>query len=293
MKKWILTFFLMIVINSAYTQIVVICTGEYAKVYHSKENCTGLNNCKGEIIKVSQSDAVNRYKLQRPCCVCWYPSPIGCATDDMPINNQPTKFNPYYPNFSSEEEMKLYAYASAKRKAEEAAAFAAAGTLVFAAIANSNDFYIHYIKAFNEKNYENWETISSNGLGFGFRVGNNKSVFEYGASFIKSDVVKTRQSYNPFVKTFQSYNSYDSRIKWGGHLNYLYNFPIIKNNNKLNIYLGASLNSFFSKEEPIGIGGIGGVNLKVLNWLKIDTRYEKTNTTSRIASGILLNFNKN
>ena len=135
--------------------------------------------------------------------------------------------------------MKLYAYASAKRKAEEAAAFAAAGTLVFAAIANSNDFYIHYIKAFNEKNYENWETISSNGLGFGFRVGNNKSVFEYGASFIKSDVVKTRQLYNPFVKTFQSYNSYDSRIKWGGHLNYLYNFPVIKNNNKLktNIFI--------------------------------------------------------
>mgnify|MGYP000497970661 CR=1 FL=1 len=96
MKKWILTFFLMIVINSAYTQIVVICTGEYAKVYHSKENCTGLNNCKGEIIKVSQSDAVNRYKLQRPCCVCWYPSPNGCATDDMPINNQPTKSQNYF-----------------------------------------------------------------------------------------------------------------------------------------------------------------------------------------------------
>jgi hypothetical protein len=287
MKKWILMFLLILVINNAYSQIVVICTGEYAKVYHNKENCTGLNNCKGEIIKVLQSDAVNKYKLQRPCCVCWYPSPVGCATDDMPIKNQPTKFNPYVPAFSNDEEMKLYAYASAKRKAEEAAAYAATGALVFGAIAKSNDFYIHYINASDEKNYQFNETISSNGLAFGFRVGKKKTVFEYGASFIQDNIVTIIQSYN-----YYSSNS-ESKLKWGAHLNYLYYIPVIKNNNKLNLYLGASLNSFFSKDESIGIGGIGGVNFNILKWLKIDARYEKTTTTNRIASGIILNFNNN
>jgi hypothetical protein len=287
MKKWIIMFVLMITMNNAYSQIVVICTGEYAKVYHSKDNCTGLNNCKGEIIKVFQSDAVNKYKLQRPCCVCWYPSPIGCATDDMPIKNQPTKFNPYVPAFSSDEEMQLYAYASAKRKAEEAAAYAATGALVFGAIANSNDFYIHYIKASDEKNYQFNENISSNGLAFGFRVVKNKSAFEYGASFIQDNIVTIFQSYNYYS------SSSESKLKWGAHLNYLYNIPVLKNSNKLNLYLGASLNSFFSKDEPIGIGGIGGVNFNILNWLKIDARYEKTSTTNRIGSGIILNFNNN
>lgn len=274
MKKWIIMFVLMITMNNAYSQIVIICTGEYAKVYHNKDNCTGLNNCKGEIIKVSQSDAVNKYKLQRPCCVCWYPSPIGCATDDMPIKNRITKFNPYVPAFSNEEEMKLYAYANAKRSAEEAAAYAATGELVFGAIANSNDFYIHYLNASDEKNYEFNESISSNGLGFGFRVGKKKSVFEYGASFIQNNIYS------------------ETKLKWGAHLNYQFYLPIVKNSNKFNLYLGPSLNSFFSKDESIGIGGIGGLSLNILNWLKIDARYEKTTTTNRIASGIILNFNK-
>lgn len=288
MKKQI--FFLLISLISikiAQSQNVYICTGEYAKVYHSKSNCTGLNNCKGEIILVYQSDAINKYNLKRPCCVCWYPSPMGCATDDMPINNQPTKFNPYIPRFSNEEEMKLYAYASAKRKDEEARAYAALGAATFGAIANSNDFYIHYIQASDEKNYEFNKNINSIGLGFGFRVAKNKSVFEYGASFIQDNIVTIIQSYN-----YYSSNS-SNKLKWGAHLNYLYNIPVIKKSNKLNLYLGASLNSFFSKDESIGIGGIGGVNFNILNWLKFDARYEKTTTTNRIASGIILNFNKN
>lgn len=28
---------------------VYICTGRYAKVYHSNKNCKGLDNCKGEV----------------------------------------------------------------------------------------------------------------------------------------------------------------------------------------------------------------------------------------------------
>ena len=40
---------------------VFICTGKYAKVYHAYTGCRGLKNCKGNIIKVSLADAINKY----------------------------------------------------------------------------------------------------------------------------------------------------------------------------------------------------------------------------------------
>jgi hypothetical protein len=204
-----------------------------------------------------------------------------------PYNPPVNKFNPYVPQISAAETSPEYIEAMRRKRESEAAAYAATGALVFGAIANSNDFYIHYIKVSDEKNYQFSENISSNGLGFGFRVGKKRSVFEYGASFIQDNIVTIIQSYRYYS------SSSESKLKWGAHLNYLYNFPVIKNSNKLNLYLGASLNSFFSKDESIGIGGIGGVNFNVLNWLKIDARYEKTTTTNRISSGVLINFNKN
>ena len=38
---------------------VYICTGPGAYRYHNKHTCRGLNNCKGEIVKVSVSYAQN------------------------------------------------------------------------------------------------------------------------------------------------------------------------------------------------------------------------------------------
>jgi hypothetical protein len=287
MKKWMLFLAFLLLINKANSQIVVICTGEYARVYHSRENCTGLNNCRGEIIKVYQSDAINKYKLQRPCCVCWYPSPIGCSTDDMTKSTQTTKFNPYVSEFSSEEEMKLYAYANAKKKAEEARAIAAAGALAFASIAGSNDFYIHLLKASNEKNYQYNQNINSVGLDFGFRLTNNNSAFEYGASLIQDEIVTVTNT------GWYISSTSENKLKWGAHLSYLYNFHLIKNSDKLNAFIGVTANSFFSKEQPFGIGGVGGLNLKLLNWLKLDTRFEKSNTTNRFLTGLIITYNGN
>ena len=30
-------------------QTVYICSGQYAYAYHSRKNCAGLNNCKGQV----------------------------------------------------------------------------------------------------------------------------------------------------------------------------------------------------------------------------------------------------
>jgi hypothetical protein len=64
-------------------------------------NCRGLGNCKGDIIPLQKSIAINAWKRTRPCCICWNTYGINCDYDKAaPIlqNNyeyQIPKFNPY------------------------------------------------------------------------------------------------------------------------------------------------------------------------------------------------------
>lgn len=51
------------------TDIVYICTGSSSTRYHRTENCRGLNSCKGKIVKVTRSDAENKYN-RTPCKIC-------------------------------------------------------------------------------------------------------------------------------------------------------------------------------------------------------------------------------
>jgi len=210
--------------------------------------------------------------------------------DRNPFNPPVTKFNPYVPQISNVETSPEYIEAMRKKRENEAAAYASAGALAFAGIINSNEFYIHYIKSSDEKNFQNTKTINTSGLAFGFRVLNKKSTFEYGASFIEDDFVN---AINYGRNTYYSPDTFtkNKKLKWGAHFNYLYNFPVIRYTDKFNFYLGASINSFFSKDESIGIGGIGGVNFKIFKWLKFDTRYEHSTATNRVASGLIIKYN--
>ena len=49
---------------------VYICGGKYAKKFHSRNNCRGLNNCRSEVYYYnSQQEAIdNGYKY---CLICW------------------------------------------------------------------------------------------------------------------------------------------------------------------------------------------------------------------------------
>lgn len=60
--------FLVSVSNSDDTYCVYICTGRYAYAYHGKENCKGLQKCKGEIIIVTLQRA--KEMKRRPCGFC-------------------------------------------------------------------------------------------------------------------------------------------------------------------------------------------------------------------------------
>lgn len=52
------------------SQTVYVCGGKYATKYHSRSNCSGLNNCKGGIYKYdSQSDAQS--SGYTACKICW------------------------------------------------------------------------------------------------------------------------------------------------------------------------------------------------------------------------------
>jgi hypothetical protein len=48
---------------------VYVCMGKYAKVYHSTQNCRGLRNCKGGVIKVSYDYATKKLG-RRACEIC-------------------------------------------------------------------------------------------------------------------------------------------------------------------------------------------------------------------------------
>lgn len=54
--------------NSDKSDIVYICTGSKAKVYHKYKDCRGLDRCSGSIKEISLDEAK---KIRRPCKICY------------------------------------------------------------------------------------------------------------------------------------------------------------------------------------------------------------------------------
>ena len=51
------------------TTYVYICTGSSSTKYHKTSSCRGLNNCQGDIVKITKSDAENKYH-RTACKIC-------------------------------------------------------------------------------------------------------------------------------------------------------------------------------------------------------------------------------
>ena len=49
-------------IAASETAYVYICTGGSSTKYHKTSSCRGLNNCQGDIVKITKSDAENKYR---------------------------------------------------------------------------------------------------------------------------------------------------------------------------------------------------------------------------------------
>jgi hypothetical protein len=121
-------------INIPNTQIVYVCTGQYAYAYHSRSDCPGLGNCKGEIRYTDQYTAEN--KLGRvPCCRCWS-NVAGRCKDDNPYYSPPTQFNPYVPQIPSVAYDPYYIAARNQREQEQAEAIATLVVLAAQGIAS-------------------------------------------------------------------------------------------------------------------------------------------------------------
>lgn len=48
---------------------VYVCTGGYATKYHSSYDCRGLSNCKGDVVSMSESDAIKKGRSR--CKICF------------------------------------------------------------------------------------------------------------------------------------------------------------------------------------------------------------------------------
>jgi hypothetical protein len=143
---------------SQFSEAVYVCKGSYAYAYHSRSDCQGLGNCKGDIMYYDENYAVNILN-RLPCCLCWTNVSERCK-DDSPSYNGTSSNN------SDNSEYCGYAAIGA------VAVIAAVGVAVL-----SNDLYV----------YPAYSPIASYpgiGVTFGFRKTFNHSALEYGASYI-------------------------------------------------------------------------------------------------------------
>jgi len=69
MKKLILLSLFIIPLLSGTTSNIYICTGKYAKSYHSSQYCKGINACRSEIKTITLKQAVDLGR--KPCKMCY------------------------------------------------------------------------------------------------------------------------------------------------------------------------------------------------------------------------------
>jgi hypothetical protein len=239
-------------------QTVYICTGLYAYAYHSRSDCQGLKNCKGQINYTDEYSAVNSFD-RRPCCRCWS-NVSGNCKDDNPNGGG---------SVGSDNNSEAYAYL-------------ALAIVTTSAIILSNDFYIYpaysFYKGVDKNNYYGQQPNNGNGTGwiFGFRKTFKHSALEYGASYLK------------FENAYFYKNTIIQNRRWGGHFNFVH--QIFYNNTPewLKVYIGPSLNYVYD----FGYGGIIGSEMKLFDRLRLDVRYEWTTQTNQIQAGLIFTYQK-
>jgi hypothetical protein len=138
--------------NSTY-QTVYVCTGNYAYAYHSRDNCAGLNNCKGEIRYTDVYSAINTHG-RKPCCRCW-PGVYGNCKEDNPYNTGGS---------------------SAGGGDGEAYVALAVVVVSLSAIILSNDIYFHPAISYEQEV----------GMTFGLRKTFKRCALEYGGSYFEN-----------------------------------------------------------------------------------------------------------
>lgn len=247
------------------SQTVYVCTGSYSYAYHSRSNCSGLNNCKGEIKYTNEEYAISGLK-RKPCCICWSNVQRDCYTD-----------NSKYSSSSGTS-------GGSGGLSDNSNAQAAAGLaiLVGSVAVLSNDFYLHYTNNFDASNRE----IQPASLRFGFRKLFGESVIEYGAT-LNSPITKS-----VFIGNYSN-GSYQYPFKevtksniWNYNLGFLHRVYSFGRYQYFNLYLGPTANY----TENFGLGGIISTQYTLGKVGKLDLRYEITSQTHHFSIGFIIHY---
>lgn len=249
-------------------QNVVVCLGKYAYAYHRVSNCSGLNNCKAEVKLVTEQNALEAGR--KPCCKCWSNVSSNCVNDE--ISNENNSQNQSYDDSNANE---AYVYT----------ALLMVGVGLFVV---SNEFYVAPTLSFKnniESNGIKREVLfPSYGLNIQLRKNFKNSGLEYGAGFV-------RYKYNPYSNFYNFFGGNEEKDVWRINLNYVHNIFYNKLPEKLEVFLGPSLN-FETNNKKFGFGGILGTSYSLLSWLKADLRYELTTTTNQVSLGFRVLYQK-
>lgn len=135
----------------------------------------------------------------------------------------------------------------------------------------SNDIYVYPVTSF----YKSGGQTDGTGWIFGLRKTFNYSALEYGVSYLKST-------------TNYGYGYSEPSERWGVHLNFAQQIFYNKTPDWLRIYIGPSVNCVYD----FGYGGIIGTEMRLLNRLKFDVRYERTTQTNQLQAGLIFTYQK-
>lgn len=245
------------------SQTVYVCSGSYAYAYHSRSNCSGLNNCKGEVNYTTEDFAISGLK-RKPCCICWSNVQGNCHNDNSSYSSGGGSGGSGSGNNSD--------------------AQAALGLVILAGSVAvlSNDFYVHYTNNFDSNKRE----IQTSSLSFGFRKTIGESALEYGAT-LNSPITQTVYIGN-YANGYYQYPFQDitkSKI-WNFNVGFLQKVHSWGRYDNLNLYLGPTANF----TENVGLGGMISSQYTLGKVGKLDLRYEITSNTHRLSLGFILHY---
>ncbi len=176
-------------------------------------------------------------------------------------------------------------------------AYFAIAMVAASAVILSNDVYVYPTVSFYSPKTRissfHSRTEYSPGLGwcFGFRKTFPNCALEYGASYLKQSQ-ENFYSFDNYLDTVNNkryeYSYVQEFERWGGHLNFVHNIFYSKTPDWLKIYTGPTLNYIYD----FGFGVIIGSEIKLLDRLRFDARYELTNQTNQFQIGLIVNYQK-
>ncbi len=184
--------------------IVYVCFGDYAKKYHSRSNCTGLNNCQGDLYSMDSYTAINKYS-RTACCVCYNCGGTGGGGGSGGASDNENK----------------------------ALGYVAIAVVVTSAAILSNDFYFYPSISFKSPNYKYINKRSSSiGWAMGFRKTFKNCALEYGVTKFKA---YQNNSWN-----YYQYSENENVL--GVHLNFIHHIFLDKTPEWLRVYFGPTVN---------------------------------------------------